>query len=482
MPPIQQPQIPLKDNQLKPPYQAEDKQPSKSVSTDKINDEINKPIENNFKGEASLNYDDNFYLNPTDQTTFIDNSNRNKNGYNSQSFEIQYTTTLQPPPAIKNYKAEINSNKDLNSDFIDEAKKLSNKLGYQESNKDEIDDYEQSNKINDLGDSSKLEPHGADDKAESESESLVYPSVYKLFKEKMDRLYEKQQKLKEQKLQEQQQAVINPTVVASLSSSTSPLPPASSSTPTKTTNKIVNLSPKIVFTKPSSFPSMDLFRRSCAIKINGLNSLGICRNTCGQGEIGIQAKLKETCTSYQLTCNDPFELCCVPNLSEYGECNIDLFKPTEILNRVEKSLNLPSNSLIKLSHLQPAYLDSILNYRSIYPQTHAMFKDKSSNYYNLNKQINEMAYNITRPMIHSKKVDSIRKENDNRLELKSLKEDSDLAMHDLAPHSLESHFMKISNQSPRLHRQQIRFAKVLRRVDNPTPNSRSVRRNSYYHN
>ena len=373
--------------------------------------------------------------------------------------DVQITTVS---PTDNGLSLDGHGESNSGSDFIDEAAKLSNKIGYQPPANDDNDSEG-------LGE----EPHGTDNKAESDAK-LVVPSVYQMFKEKT-------------KQPEQQPAVDNPTLKVNIDTepSNEPLPSLAVLNP-KPTNRIMNESPKIVIAKPaSSFPAMDLFRRSCAIKINGFAALGICKFTgqiflscnqfnlllffsrpvgrpsCGPKEVGIQVKLKESCTSYQLTCDSPFEICCVPNLSENGACNVDLFKPNEIIARVEKSLNLPQSSLIKLSHLQPAFIESIINYRAptyFAPQTPA-FKDRLSNYY----RYNEVYDPISRPSIHyAKKADAGKRQN----ELRSLKDEND-DMAYLERDQLDNHFETISNQVPKANPAQVRYAKVLRRVDNP---------------
>ena len=169
-------------------------------------------------------------------------------------------------------------------------------------------------------------------------------------------------------------------------------------------------------------------------------------------------KLRETCTSYQLACDRPFELCCVPNLSEIGVCNVDLFRPNEILARIEKSLNLPQSSLVKLSHLQPAFIESVINYRApaIFAPQATVFRDKSSVYY---KQLND-GHDVSRPFIQYAKKN----------ELRSLKEEeSDDGHIYLGQDKTNTHFRTITNQVARSNPAQLRFAKVLRRVENPSP-------------
>lgn len=144
-------------------------------------------------------------------------------------------------------------------DFLDEAAKLSDKIGYQPPSNDLPVNEDESNDLsNALGE----EPHGTDNKPEDDSE-LVVPSVYHLFKEKTKPV--------------PQQAVSNPPVhVGNTEGSTEsnteqPVKaPVSNGKATVIKNqttiknqpiKIMNESPKVVITKPSaSFPSMDLFR------------------------------------------------------------------------------------------------------------------------------------------------------------------------------------------------------------------------------
>lgn len=182
------------------------------------------------------------------------------------------------------------------------------------------------------------------------------------------------------------------------------------------------------------------------------------RANCGPKEVGIQVKLRESCTSYQLTCDSPFQLCCVPNLSEIGVCNVDLFRPNEILARVEKSLNLPQSSLIKLSHLQPAFIESIINYR-----TPAIFAPPIPIF---NKKPYEGYADISRPSIlhYAKKADETTKS-----QVRSLKEEENDDGLFYRQDKVGPHFKTIANQVPRGNQAQVRFAKVLRRVDNPRP-------------
>lgn len=205
----------------------------------------------------------------------------------------------------------------------------------------------------------------------------------------------------------------------------------------------------------------------CAIKINGFSALGICRPTCGVREIGIQTKLRDTCTSYQFACSSPFELCCIPNQSEYGTCNLDLFKPNDILARVENSLNLPQNSLIKLSQLQPAFLESVINYRPVYTPG---LSNKHSNFYNSNFKFNEI-YDIARPSIlHAKNTNVTKKEKPS--DLRRAIDETD-TLFDLSTR-LSTQFRTVSNLPLRVNRNANRFNKVLRRVGNPTPNIRRI--------
>lgn len=128
--------------------------------------------------------------------------------------------------------------------FIDEAAKLSNKVGYQPpSDGNELVVNEEQPNF-DLSDGLGKEPHGMDEKAENDAEKLEVPSVYQLFKEKVKPV--------------EQQAVNNPPVQME-GNTEQPVKASASVSSSKQTIK--NESPKIVITKPSaSFPSMDLFR------------------------------------------------------------------------------------------------------------------------------------------------------------------------------------------------------------------------------
>lgn len=170
-------------------------------------------------------------------------------------------------------------------------------------------------------------------------------------------------------------------------------------------------------------------------------------------------KLKESCTSYQLACNNQFELCCVPNLNEIDKCNIDLFKANDILTRVEKSLNMPQSSLIKLSHLQPAFLESIINYRPVYQYQPQYADNKLNNY-------------IQRPSIlHTKKIED--NGGPRRIEFKSLRDIShnhDNGLIHLASDRSSTEFKSVPNQPLRVNPYEFKSSRILRRkIENPKP-------------
>ena len=255
---------------------------------------------NSFKGQSFYTYDDDQEM-PVDPTyppiidppkyegeyvtenpkPVDDSSNSN----DEQNYDQVTYTTLAPPPPTIDYVSGYNyiqpdsqpidvpssiSNESTSDnspqsykevDHLDEAKKLSNKIGHQENVETAIEhdgqktdeEINEINKLSDLGDSSKLDTHGTDDKINIE---MPYSSIFQMFNDKMNRI-------------QQQQSISNPTVVAfpannapANSSTVQPTndPAQSNSLPNAKTSKVINQSPKIVLIKPTSFPSADLFR------------------------------------------------------------------------------------------------------------------------------------------------------------------------------------------------------------------------------
>lgn len=187
------------------------------------------------------------------------NPNYGYNYLNPQNSYVEHKENglgLNKIPNAQDSKYQPNNN----INYFAEANKLSNKLGFQTINKDA---YKNPNPYS-------LDFHGSEnDEIYSESHYLKYPSVFQLFKDKLNS--QNQIQNPESNPQMIHQVPISP--LPSTPIENNPIAPVENNPITsnkeiptplpaniKSTNKIVNNSPKIVFTKPPSFSSMDLFR------------------------------------------------------------------------------------------------------------------------------------------------------------------------------------------------------------------------------